>query len=302
MLTDGQLASQLMTYGWAGALLLGWLGLCVGSFLNVVIYRIPLMLQRQWEVEAHAVLAAAEERECEAPANGVSVARPAEPFNLLVPRSRCPQCGHQIRAWENIPVISWLALRGRCAGCRARISPRYPLVELLTGVATLAVIGLFGFTWAGGAALVYTWVLIALTFIDYDTQLLPDQLTLPLVWLGLVVNLGNGFTSLDSAVVGAIAGYLFLWSTYWAFKLITGKEGMGYGDFKLFAAVGAWLGWQVLPATILIAACVGLLYALATSILGKRVAQQPIPFGPFLAIAGWVSLTERDTVLALFLS
>jgi len=279
-----------MTYGWLGVLGAAWLGLCVGSFLNVVIYRMPLMLQRQWEAEAKHIL------QGEAP--GADMA----PFNLLVPRSRCPHCDRQIKAWENLPVVSWLALRGRCAGCGGRIGVRYPVVELLTGFLTLAVIALFGFTWPGLAALLFTWSLLALTFIDYDTQLLPDQLTLPLVWLGLLVNLQGGFTDIHSAIVGAVAGYLFLWSIYWAFKLVTGKEGMGYGDFKLLAAIGAWLGWQVLPATMLIAAGVGLLYALATSLLGQRERSQPIPFGPFLAIAGWVSLVQRDTVLRLFLN
>ena len=279
-----------MTYGWPGLALAAWLGLCVGSFLNVVIYRLPLMLHRQWEGEARHIL------------EGESPAAALEPFNLVVPRSRCPHCERQIRAWENIPLVSWLLLRGKCAGCGGPIAWRYPVVELLTGFVTLAMLSLFGFTWLGLAALAFTWVLLALTFIDYDTQLLPDQLTLPLVWLGLLVNLQGGFTDTRSAIVGAVAGYLFLWSTYWAFKLITGKEGMGYGDFKLLAAIGAWLGWQVLPAAILIAAGVGLLYALATSVLGQRESSQPIPFGPFLAIAGWVSLVQRDTVLRLFLN
>jgi leader peptidase (prepilin peptidase)/N-methyltransferase len=198
-------------------------------------------------------------------------------------------------------VVSWLLLRGKCARCGAPISVRYPLVEALTALCSLGVLALFGFTWLGLAALIYTWILLALTFIDFDTQLLPDQLTLPLLWLGLVTNVFGGFTDPSSAIVGAMAGYLFLWSTYWGFKLLTGKEGMGYGDFKLLAAVGAWLGWQVLPATVLIAAGVGLVYALATSITGKRQAAQPIPFGPFLAVAGWVCLAQRDTVLRLFM-
>ena len=281
---------QLMTYGWPGLALAAWLGLCVGSFLNVVIYRLPLMLHRQWEGEARHIL------------EGESPAAALEPFNLVVPRSRCPHCDRQIRAWENIPLVSWLLLRGQCAGCGTPIAWRYPVVELLTGFLTLAMLSLFGFSWLGLAALAFTWILLALTFIDYDTQLLPDQLTLPLVWLGLLVNLQGGFTDTRSAIVGAVAGYLFLWSTYWAFKLITGKEGMGYGDFKLLAAIGAWLGWQVLPAAVLIAAGVGLVYALATSVLGQRESSQPIPFGPFLAIAGWVSLVQRDTVLRLFLN
>ncbi len=193
-------------------------------------------------------------------------------------------------------------LKARCANCRSRISIRYPLVELLTGVLTVWGLGTFGLTWLGLAVVVYAWTLVALAFIDYDTQLLPDQLTLPLVWLGLITNLFGGFTDLSSAIIGAVAGYLFLWSTYWAFKLITGKEGMGYGDFKLYAAIGAWLGWQVLPAVILIASIVGLLYALVTALAGKRATAQPIPFGPFLAVSGWVSMVARDNVMALFLA
>lgn len=281
-------ADHLLTFGWLGLTLVIWLALSVGSFLNVVIYRIPVVLQRQWDSEARAIL--------EVPPK----AEVLEPFNLMVPRSRCPNCETAIAAWHNIPLLSWLYLRGRCAHCDARISARYPFVELFTCLATVLVIGLFGFTGSGLSAVVFTWILIALTFIDYDTQLLPDQLTLPLLWLGLLVNTSGGFTDLGSAVIGAVAGYGFLWATYWVFKLITGKEGMGYGDFKLFGAIGAWLGWQILPSTILIAAIVGLLYALATLISGKRSAAQPIPFGPFLAVAGWVSLLARDTVLALF--
>lgn len=282
------MAANLLAYGWAGLILAAFAALCVGSFLNVVIHRLPLMLQRQWEAEAHQVLERGEP--------------PEQPrFNLLVPRSRCPACEAPVRAWQNVPVVSWLALGGKCANCGTRISVRYPLVELLTALLSLVVLASFGFTGFGLAALVFTWVLLALLFIDYDTQLLPDQLTLPLLWLGLLANLSGGLTDLGSAVIGATAGYLFLWGTYWAFKLLTGKEGMGYGDFKLLAAIGAWLGWQVLPATVLIAAGVGLVYAAVTSFAGQRAAAQPIPFGPFLAIAGWVSLVQRDTVLALFL-
>jgi len=282
------MVESLLAYGWLGLVLAVWVGLCVGSLLNVVIYRLPVMLERQWQAEARQIL---EEQP------------PPEqaPFNLMVPRSRCPQCEAPIHAWQNVPVVSWLLLRGRCANCGVGIPIRYPLVEALTAICSIIVLALFGFSWLGLAALVYTWMLLALTFIDYDTQLLPDQLTLPLLWLGIVTNVFGGFTDLASAVIGAVAGYLFLWSTYWGFKLLTGKEGMGYGDFKLLAAIGAWLGWQVLPATALIAAAVGLLYAIATFLTGKRKSAQPIPFGPFLAIAGWVCLVQRDTVLGLFL-
>jgi len=284
------MTETLLSYGWLGLLLASWVGLCVGSFLNVVIYRVPVMLERQWEMEARQILDGAEPDPEQAP------------FNLMMPRSRCPSCGTQILAWQNVPVVSWILLGGKCAGCSASIPIRYPLVEALTAFVSIAVLALFGFTWLGLAALIFTWILLALTFIDYDTQLLPDQLTLPLLWLGLITNVYGGFTDLTSAVIGAVAGYLFLWSTYWGFKLITGKEGMGYGDFKLLAAIGAWLGWQVLPATVLVAAGVGLIYAVLTGVTGKRKSAQPIPFGPFLAIAGWVCMVERDTVLRLFLS
>jgi leader peptidase (prepilin peptidase)/N-methyltransferase len=260
------IADTLLTYGWAGLTLAVWVGLSVGSFLNVVIYRLPVMLTRQWEAQAREVLA-------EEPAEP-----PQERFNLMVPRSRCPACQQPISAWQNVPVVSWLFLKGRCRSCGVSISARYPMVELLTAVATVTVLALFGYTWLGLAAAVYTWAMIALTFIDYDTQLLPDQITLPLVWLGLITCHFGGMTDLGSGVLGAVIGYLFLWTTFWAFKLITGKEGMGYGDFKLFAAIGAWLGWQVLPGTILIAATLGLAYALTITLAGKREAAQPIPF------------------------
>jgi leader peptidase (prepilin peptidase) / N-methyltransferase len=287
------MAENLLAWGWLGLAFAVWAALCVGSFLNVVIYRLPVMLERQWRDEARAVL----HGEGGAP-DGAAAGE--GPFNLVVPRSRCPHCGHGITAWQNIPVVSWIVLRGRCAHCGHGIALRYPLVELLTALVSLAILALFGFTWLGLASLAFTWILIAATFIDYDTQLLPDQLTLPLLWLGLLVNVFGGFTDPNSAIVGAVVGYGFLWSTYWAFKLVTGKEGMGYGDFKLLAAIGAWLGWQVIPATLLIAAGLGLLYALGTTLAGRRQAGAPLPFGPFLAMAGWVALTTRDTVIGLF--
>lgn len=280
-------AEHILHYGWTGAILALWVALAVGSFLNVVIYRLPVMLERQWQDQARDVL---EQRRDE----------PAEPFNLLLPRSRCPSCNATIGAWQNVPVISWILLRGRCRQCSTPISIRYPAVELLTAACSTWILGTYGFSWLGLAALLFTWALIALTFIDYDTQLLPDQITLPLLWLGLICNLQGGFTDLHSAVAGAIAGYLLLWSVYWGFKLITHKEGMGYGDFKLLGAIGAWFGWQVLPTTILIASMAGLVYALIITVAGKRQSAQPIPFGPFLAIAGWVWLAARDNVPVLF--
>jgi leader peptidase (prepilin peptidase)/N-methyltransferase len=278
----------LLAYGWLGLVLAIWFALSVGSFLNVVIYRLPVMLNREWQAQAQAIL--------EQP----PAAETSETFNLMVPRSRCPACGTLIKAWQNVPVLSWLILRGRCASCKTRISARYPLVELFTATATLLVLSIYGLTWVGLAAALFTWIMIALTFIDFDTQLLPDQLTLPLLWLGLLCNTSGSFTSLTSGVIGAVAGYLFLWGTYWGFKLITGKEGMGYGDFKLFAAIGAWFGWQVLPGTILIASGAGLIYALTTLIGKRRESSQPIPFGPFLAAGGWVSLLARDNVISFF--
>jgi leader peptidase (prepilin peptidase)/N-methyltransferase len=287
--------SALLTYGWIGIVGAVWLGLCVGSFLNVVIYRLPVMLNRQWHAEATEFLAGTQPTATPAGDEASDA-----PFNLLVPRSRCPQCGHQISAIENVPVLSWLALRGRCRRCAQPIPVRYPLVELVTGILSVVVLATFGFTWLGLAALAFTWTLLALAFIDFDTQLLPDQITLPLLWAGLLVNVIGGFTSPVAAIIGAVAGYLLLWSIYWAFKLLTGKEGMGYGDFKLLAALGAWFGWHVLPGTLLIAAVAGLAFALAASVLGRRIAGQPMPFGPFLAIGGWIALVAREQVLAPF--
>ena len=287
----------LTVYGWQGLALFLWIGLSVGSFLNVVIYRLPVMLERDWAEQARSIL------DPQATPTDLSV-KPADDnsFNLMVPRSRCPECSHQITALENIPVLSWLFLRGKCSSCKTAISLRYPAIELLTAICSAVMIAMFGFTWFGLLALGFTWILIAATFIDYDTTLLPDQLTYPLLWMGLLANgFFVGIVPLQDAVAGAIAGYLFLWSVYWAFKLLTGKEGMGYGDFKLFAALGAWMGWQVLPSIILIAASIGLLYALLRILTARQTSQDPIAFGPFLAIAGWVTLIFRDNVLSVFL-
>jgi leader peptidase (prepilin peptidase)/N-methyltransferase len=275
----------LLTYGWVIAVAFVWLALSIGSFLNVVIYRLPVMLTRNWEDQAREVL--------DVPAESAAPA-----FNLLVPRSRCGSCGAAINAWQNIPIVSWLLLRGRCNSCAAPISVRYPMVEGLTAIVSIVVIAKFGYTWTGLAALVFTWALIALAFIDLDTKLLPDDLTLPLLWFGLAMNLGGTFTDLPAAVIGAIAGYLVLWSIYWVFKLLTGKEGMGYGDFKLLAAFGAWFGWQALPALVLISSVAGVI--LGGAWLAVRRSREAIPFGPFLAVAGWVMLIWRDTVIAVF--
>jgi len=270
------------------------LGLAVGSFLNVVIYRLPIMLDRQWREQC------AEYAATPPPA-------PQAPFNLIVPRSACPACQAPITALQNIPLLSWLALRGRCARCGARIPVRYPLVELLTGVLSAWVAVRFGFGWPVLAALTLTWLLIALAFIDIDHQLLPDSLTLPLLWLGLTLSLWGPQAEaaipvdLRASVIGAIAGYVSLWSVYHLFRLLTGKEGMGYGDFKLFAALGAWLGWQMLLPVILIAAVVGAVVGLVLLAVRRQSRATPIAFGPFLAAAGWVVLMFGHEIVGRYL-
>ena len=271
----------------AFAVFAGLLGLAVGSFLNVVIHRLPIMMQAQWVAQAAEI----EGREPE----------PQAPYNLMRPPSRCPGCEKPITALQNIPVVSWIALRGRCAGCGTAISVRYPAVEALTALLS-AWVGLhFGATLAGAGALVLTWYLVALSFIDADTTLLPDTMTLPLLWLGLVLNLGGVFTPLPEAVIGACAGYLSLWLVYWGFKLSTGREGMGYGDFKLLAALGAWLGWKMLLPVVLLSAVSGSIIGIALIVLARRGRNIPIPFGPYLAIAGFVTLLYGHELLATFL-
>ncbi len=252
------------------------LGLMVGSFLSVVIHRIPVMLQRETE-------------------NFVALERNEPPphserYNLLVPRSACPSCGHPLSAMENIPLLGWLWLRGRCRHCHAAIPLRYPLVELLSAVLAALLTWRLGSDASGIAALALAWTLIALTFIDLDTQLLPDDLTLPLLWAGLLVNLNGVFTSLPDAVIGAAAGYLSLWLVYWLFRFATGREGIGYGDFKLLAALGAWLGWTMLPLIVLLSSLLGAAVGLLLVGLRRQPRDQPIPFGPFLALAGMVAL------------
>jgi leader peptidase (prepilin peptidase) / N-methyltransferase len=256
-------------------------GLLVGSFLNVVVHRLPLMMRREWREQC------AEEMTEPAPA------LPEGRFNLVAPRSRCPGCGRTIRAIENIPVVSWLALRGKCAGCGTTISPRYPAVELLTALLFAATAWLLPWPWQALAGIGLTGALIALSFIDIDEQLLPDSITLPLLWAGLVFNMTAGehaFVALPDAVSGAVAGYLSLWLIYHGFRLLTGREGMGYGDFKLLAALGAWLGWQMLPLIVLLSALVGAVIGIAMIVLLGRDRQVPIPFGPYLAAAGWIAL------------
>lgn len=264
------------------------LGLIVGSFLNVLIHRLPIMLDRDWTTQSRAML-------------GLPPEPKGPAYNLLLPHSECPRCSHKIRAWENIPVISYLMLRGKCAECRAKISLRYPLVELATGILSAFVVYHFGLSWQAGAFLVLTWGLLAMSLIDADHQLLPDVLVLPLLWLGLIVNGQGLFTDLYDALWGAVAGYLSLWLVYWAFKLITGKEGMGYGDFKLLAMLGAWGGWQILPLTILLSSLVGAVLGVVMLKMRNAQTSTPIPFGPYLAIAGWIALLWGDQITTSYM-
>ena len=261
-------------------------GLCIGSFLNVVIHRLPQMLERGWAAQCA-------ELKGEAP-----VERPR--YNLLVPRSKCPGCGHGITALENIPVISWLVLRGKCSACGIAISARYPTVEILGALLAAGAILRYGPTWQGVAACLLLWTLLALTFIDFDTQLLPDNLTLPLLWGGLIANLYELFVPLSEAVVGALAGYLSLWSIYWLFKLIRGKEGMGYGDFKLLAALGAWLGWKMLPLIVLLSSVVGAVIGITLVVMKGRDHNVPLAFGPYLAIAGGIALFWGPALIRIY--
>ncbi|HJW56358.1 MAG TPA: A24 family peptidase [Burkholderiaceae bacterium] len=269
------------------AALAGLFGLMIGSFLNVVIHRMPKMMQRESDnYVAHE--------------SGVPMPH-ADRYNLMVPRSACPHCGHRITALENVPVISYLVLRGKCAGCKAPISARYPAVELITGMLSVFLVWHFGSGLAGIASLAFAYVLIAMTFIDADTQLLPDDLTLPLLWGGLLVNLHAVFVPLNEAVIGAAAGYLCLWAVYWLFKLATGKEGMGYGDFKLLAALGAWLGWKMLPVIVLLSSLVGAIVGITLIAFTKRGRDNPIPFGPYLAAAGMLALVYGKTITEAYL-
>jgi leader peptidase (prepilin peptidase)/N-methyltransferase len=319
------------------ALLMGsvfLVSLLVGSFLNVVIHRLPIMLDRQWREQARETLtedaapadstdlgaetltaglnptAIAEVASPEPPSPPADRAQPSPdaPYNLVVPRSACPHCGALIKAHQNIPVLSYLILGGKCANCRARISPRYPIVELATAVLSMAVAWRYGWHWQTLAALVFTWALIALTVIDLDHEILPDAITLPMLWLGLLLALAwhaalRPTVPVDpvSAIAGAAAGYLVLWLVYWAFKLIMGKEGMGYGDFKLLGALGAWMGWQMLPLVILLSASTGAIVGIALVVLRGRDRGQPMPFGPFLAAAGWVAMMWGPQIMGGYL-
>jgi leader peptidase (prepilin peptidase) / N-methyltransferase len=278
------LASHVLAFVFCALLI----GLLVGSFLNVLIYRLPKMMQREWREQASEILELPNEA-------------PAATFNLVLPNSSCTYCFHEIKPWENIPVISYLFLLGKCSSCKAPISMRYPLVELACGLLSAFIAWHFGFTWQAGGMLVLTWGLLAMSLIDVDHQLLPDSLVLPLLWLGLIANSFGLFTSLEDALWGTIAGYLSLWSVYWLFKLVTGKEGMGYGDFKLLAMLGAWGGWQVLPLTILLSSLVGAVLGLIMLRLRNAEASTPIPFGPYLAIAGWIALLWGEQITSSYL-
>ncbi|NIA55418.1 prepilin peptidase [Massilia sp. TW-1] len=251
-------------------------GLLIGSFLNVVVYRLPVMAQR--ELDNYIAHEAGKDLPHQ------------DRFNLMVPRSACPHCGHQITALENIPIVSWLFLRGKCSACKAPISPRYPIVEAVTGLLSAVLVWHFGSGWLGLASLVFAYFLIAMTLIDYDTKTLPDDLTFPLLWLGLLINLDGTIVPLRDAVIGAMAGYMSLWAVYWLFKLATGKEGMGYGDFKLLAALGAWMGWAMLPTIIILSSVVGAIAGISLIVFARRDRNNPIPFGPYLAAAGMIAL------------
>jgi leader peptidase (prepilin peptidase)/N-methyltransferase len=275
-------------YGWLLPAVLLVLGLMVGSFLNVVIYRLPLMMESRWRSDCCELLE-------------VDQGKAEAPLNLATPNSHCPHCKAAIKPWQNIPVVSYLFLGGKCGNCGTSISLRYPVIELVTGLMTLTLGFYFDVSPALLGVILLTWALIALTMIDVDHQLLPDDITLPLMWLGLLFNLANTYVSLQDAVIGAMAGYLILWSIYWLFKLLTGKEGMGYGDFKLLAALGAWLGWQMLPIIILLSSLLGAVCGIALMVIKRRGKEIPIPFGPYLAMAGWIALLWGEPIMATYL-
>lgn len=272
------LASSL----WVYTVCVTVLGLLIGSFLNVVIYRLPIMMQRDWQAQCDEL-------------RGTSIAS-TETFNLVTPRSKCPHCGHPISALENIPVLSFLIQQGKCTDCKKPISKRYPVIEAITGILSAIVAWHFGFGWPAMGGLLLTWALIALTCIDIDHQLLPDNITLPLLWTGILFNLFGNYTTLEASIIGAMAGYLSLWLVYHIFRLVTGKEGMGYGDFKLLAALGAWMGWSSLPMIILLSSLVGAIIGISLIAIRKHESQVPIPFGPYLAAAGWLAFIWGDKI------
>ena len=280
----------LQQNAWLFFSMITFVGLSVGSFLNVVIYRLPIMLEREWRNECHSFL----ELEADKNAN--------DTFNLSKPASSCPACGHKIRIWENIPLLSYIFLRGKCSSCSAHISAQYPVIEAATAILSVFIAIKFEVSLQTLFGLVLTWALIALTIIDAKKQLLPDSITLPLIWIGILVNTQGMFTDLQSSVFGAVAGYLILWSVYKAFKFFTGKEGMGYGDFKLLAALGAWMGWEMLPQIILLSSLVGAFIGIAMIIITRHDKNIPIPFGPYLAIAGWIAFIWGSDINRLWLN
>ena len=283
--------------------------LLIGSFLNVVIHRMPIMLDREWKMQADLILhgqdATSQSKQTETSGDQTASRVLPEKYNLVVPRSACPKCGAMITAAQNVPVVSYLLLGGKCAKCKAPISARYPIIELSTALLSAAVAWKFGVHWYTAAALLLTWILVALTVIDFDHQLLPDDLTLPLMWVGLLLSLASSGAGLPvdlrSSILGAVAGYLSLWGVFHLFKLLTGKEGMGYGDFKLFAALGAWMGWQMLPLIILLSAFTGAVVGIALIVLRGRDRNIPIPFGPYLAAAGWIALMWGEQLVGTYM-
>lgn len=279
----------LDTYPWLFYGLVIFTGLAFGSFLNVVIYRLPLMMEQEWREQCHEFL------------EMQSSATDEKKLGLALPASSCPKCGHKIRFWENIPIISYVLLKGKCSACGQKISVEYPLVETMTAVLSLVVAQHYGVSWQTLLALIFTWTLVALTMIDFHKQLLPDNLTLPLLWLGISCAIFGLFTDLQSSVIGAIAGYLALWSVYQLFKVLTGKEGMGFGDFKLLAALGAWMGWKMLPLIVILSSFVGAAIGIAMIIFARHDKRVPIPFGPYLAIAGWIALIWGDDITRAWL-
>ena len=278
----------LQQYDWLFYGLVIFTGLSIGSFLNVVIYRLPLMLETEWRQQCTEFL------ELESTENN-------KKFSLATPASSCPKCNHKIRAWENIPVISYLLLKGKCASCKAPISAEYPLVETVTAILSVIIAHHYGVSWQTLSALFFTWALIALTMIDFHKQLLPDNIVFPLLWLGILVNMFNTFVDLESSIIGAMAGYLVLWSVYHTFRILTGKEGMGYGDFKLLATLGAWMGWKMLPLIIVLSSFVGAAIGIAMIIFSRHDKNIPIPFGPYLAIAGLIALLWGESITSSWL-
>lgn len=279
----------LQHYDWLFYGLVIFVGLSVGSFLNVVIYRLPLMMENEWREQCTEFM------ELE---GGQEKTR----FTLATPASTCPRCGHKIKAWENIPIISYLfLLKGKCSNCKTRISAEYPIIEAMTGILSVIIAAHYGVSWQTLSALFFTWALIALTMIDFHKQLLPDNIVFPLLWLGILLSMFNIFVDLETSVTGAMAGYLILWSIYHLFRILTGKEGMGYGDFKLLAALGAWMGWKMLPLIIVLSSFVGAAIGIAMIVFVRHDKNIPIPFGPYLAIAGWIALLWGDSITASWL-